>query len=150
MGKDFAGHIIGIRFFLDASNDAQSFRGSMRQAALRLALRQETLACFVAQRPLRFLSDFCALDRSLENAEDEVWAFRIIAHCADSLTYCFSHETKTFIQWKRLSEYCDQWMERKPKSFNPIFTRPARAEYDEYFASIWYLGPCHGKSSIAH
>ncbi|KAK1856016.1 arca-like protein [Colletotrichum chrysophilum] len=72
------------------------------------------------QETLEFRLDHLDLDRSLQPADDETWAWRMILHTIDIIGYCFGDETNSAV-YEKLSNYAAQWMKAAPETFLPIF-----------------------------
>jgi hypothetical protein len=89
---------------------------SLRFATLNIELRQEVHIAFMTNRPPPpSLVDYCDIDRSLEPTDDWMWAYRIIAHTADTLTYCNGDSPKTLGRWNELWGYLDKWEKLTPE-----------------------------------
>lgn len=89
--------------------------------------------------------EYCNIDRTLEPTDDWTWTFRIIAHTADTLTYCNGDGPKTLGQWKELWEYLGRWEKAIPPSFRPIFEEDAGPENAKLFPELWFANDCHGE-----
>lgn len=84
------------------------------------------------------------IDRTLEPTDDWMWTYRIIAHTADTLTYCNGDGPKTLERWKELWEYLERWEKAISPSFRPIFEEDADPRNGKIFPDIWFANDCHG------
>jgi hypothetical protein len=106
---------------------------------------------FVNQRPVKIKLDHDFIDRSLAApATDDVWANRIIVHCADVLQYCFGGEVTSGItdEWHRLKEHDDAWLRARPLSWLPLAYAQPDKDRGEVFPTILYLNSAVGKSTL--
>lgn len=46
-------------------------------------------------------------------------------------------------EWDALTLYLDQWLERRPHPFDPIWQS---GDEDYGFPEMWYANDCHGRS----
>ncbi|KAF4411341.1 Adhesion and hyphal regulator 1 [Colletotrichum fructicola] len=95
-------------------------KGSLSEAAFSGWLRLEIWRSVMQQETLEFRLDHLDLDRSLQPADDETWAWRMILHTIDIIGYCFGDETNSAV-YEKLSNYAAQWMKAAPETFLPIF-----------------------------
>lgn len=101
---------------------------------------------FVNQRTVKVRLDHLFIDRSLTApAADDVWANRIILHCADVLRYCFGDSAASAgaaDEWLRLKAHDDAWLRARPASWLPVAYSEPEREKGEVFPTILYLsGP---------
>lgn len=89
MGEDTESALHGVQVFLDAQAVSVPDTTGLSHAAYWVALRQEIITVFSKQRPFRLSLEPCQLYRTFEPADDNVWANRLVTHCADVLRYCF-------------------------------------------------------------
>lgn len=136
-GTESQSHLLGTQVFLTAQERSTVY-GGLRQAAFWVGLRQEIYMAFVNQRTIIPVLEHCNIDRSFENANDCVWANRIVTHCADVLRYCFGDGEQSLANYNRLLDYCDGWYMFKPPSFSPIYYREPHGEAN-VFPEVWLL-----------
>ncbi|ETS83230.1 hypothetical protein PFICI_05106 [Pestalotiopsis fici W106-1] len=157
IGADHELHLHGIQLFMSfmPSESPQAVgspaqppaeTSSLRQACFWTGLRQEIVMAFVNQRPVKVRLDHPFIDRSLAApAADDVWANRIILHCADVLRYCFGGSatgTNAADEWLRLKAHDDAWLRARPSSWLPVAYSEPEREKGEVFPTILYLsGP---------
>ncbi|KAI9640840.1 hypothetical protein NHQ30_010681 [Ciborinia camelliae] len=115
---------------------------TLRTAAFRVAYRQEVHMAFVRQRPFHMPLQ-CHEYRSLEYADDFIWAYRTIVHCADVLQYCYGHGSKTNSDYDMLVQYHEGWENLRPQSFEALYERPVVSNTRHALPEIWYLSDCH-------
>ncbi|KAI1363632.1 hypothetical protein F5Y08DRAFT_308983 [Xylaria arbuscula] len=115
----------------------------LHQAAFWAGVRQEIYLAILHQRSTNLCFDRCNIDRSSEEAEDEVWIGRIILHLVDVLEYCFGPQemdTYAITKYENLIDYSTAWAATRPGSFEPIFIGPPPT--DNPFPEVIFLGDC--------
>ncbi|KAF7527325.1 hypothetical protein G7054_g10529 [Neopestalotiopsis clavispora] len=134
-------HLLGTHLFIDASRSGSiedstlsdpsnlfnsfEFNG-LRGAAFLVALRQELFIALVSQRPVLPAFSLLRFNRSLEGPTDDyTWANRIMPFAVDVLDFCYGQNTtssiESAIRFDELTAYAEQWFDRKPATFNPIY-----------------------------
>ncbi|KAF2456440.1 hypothetical protein BDY21DRAFT_287665 [Lineolata rhizophorae] len=139
------GHLVAMNHFLDRQ---PSFDRELHQAALNVSLRQEVTFCMLSQKPPGWPTSKFGIDRSLSEADDTVWALRIVAIAADVLAFCLGDENRSLVQWADLDSQTDQWLAVKPTTFAPFYCREASPESGEYLPTVWHFQDCHALASI--
>lgn len=120
--------------------DAQATSGldtSLRRAAYRVACRQEVYMAFTKQRPFHMPINNSQDYRSLYSTEDHIWAHRVVVHTADVLMYCYGSHRSNNTDYDSLVEYHNSWDNLRPKSFEPIYSRPADPSQGEVLPELW-------------
>ncbi len=115
----------------------------LHQAAFWAGVRQEIYLAVLHQRSTTLCLDKINIDRSLEDAEDEVWMGRITLHLVDVLEFCFGPtniDTDVVQKYEGLVGYLTAWVASKPESFEPLFTQ--LPEDGEIFPEIVFLNNC--------
>lgn len=75
-------------------------------------------------------------DRSLQPADDDIWAWRMCLHTVDVLNYCYG-ENKPRETYEQLVSYAAKWMRLVPESFTPVLVQaPLRGSF---FPEIFLL-----------
>ncbi|RFU30272.1 hypothetical protein B7463_g6058, partial [Scytalidium lignicola] len=144
VGTDTQSHLLGTHVFVRA----QEYRASgIRQAALRVALRQEITVAFSARQPVKLLTEYISVERSKSLTNDWDWTFRMTVLCAEVLNYCFCDNPKSVAVWAELVRRADSWMREKPSSFEPLKCIERRPP-DRVFPEIWLLNDCHVAAHI--
>ncbi|EHK23125.1 uncharacterized protein TRIVIDRAFT_29036, partial [Trichoderma virens Gv29-8] len=140
VGKDTCSHLLGTHIFVLA----QEYRTSgIRQAAFRVALRQEINVAFCTRKPMKLLTKYINVDRSTDLKSDWDWTIHIIVLCAEVLNYCYCNIAQDPAQaWDELSTRAEDWLRKKPKSFEPLQCKNSNYG-DRVFPEIWLLNDCH-------
>ncbi|KAI0415294.1 hypothetical protein F5X98DRAFT_388941 [Xylaria grammica] len=115
----------------------------LHQAAFWAGVRQEIYLAVLRQRSTTLCLDNCNIDRSLENAEDEVWMGRITLHLVDVLEFCFGPtemDAYAVQKYEGLVSYLADWAASKPESFEPLFAQ--LPEDGGTFPEIVFLSDC--------
>ncbi|KAF2660790.1 hypothetical protein K491DRAFT_588286 [Lophiostoma macrostomum CBS 122681] len=126
IGSDPQGHLLGTQAIMRAAEKqyAATTGPSFRQAIYWAAFRQELWISLMSQRPFQ-LHIFPA-DRSLDPANDSIWATRTIAHVGDVCNFAFGEERHSVIRFSQLMDENTAWKTRRPDSFDPFFHRQDR------------------------
>jgi hypothetical protein len=95
------------------------------------------------QRPFRMPLGPFQNYRSFSPASDDVWSDRLVVYCADVLQYCYDDNFHNLERYEELVEFDRKWVEHRPLSFSPIYTKDADRAAGEVFPEIWYLTDCH-------
>ncbi|TVY14450.1 hypothetical protein LARI1_G007024 [Lachnellula arida] len=141
-GGDWETGLRGTQVFIEAQASA-GHATSLRRAAFRVACRQEVYMAFIKQRPFSLPQHDWNDYRSLEPADDHTWAHRVVVHCADVLMYCYGEHRSNNSDYDASVEYHASWDRLRPKSFEPIYSKPADPSQGEVWPELWYLSDCH-------
>ncbi|PSN67793.1 hypothetical protein BS50DRAFT_348932 [Corynespora cassiicola Philippines] len=153
-GSDPQGHLFGTQAIIRATE--QSYAGTsgpnFRQAIYWAAFRQELWISLMSQRSFQ-LHIFPA-DRSLDPADDSIWATRTIAHVGDVCNFAFGEERHSVVRFSQLMDENTAWRTRRPDSFDPFYYRQDRDGSGKNFPDIRFHEKCHamGKqyNTLAH
>jgi hypothetical protein len=135
-GSDPQGHLFGTQAIIRAAEQsyAATTGPSFRQAIYWAAFRQELWISLMTQRAFQ-LHIFPA-DRSLEPANDSIWATRTIAHLGDVCNFAFGDGRHSVARYNQLLEENKAWKSRRPDSFDPFFYRQDRDGSGRNFPDI--------------
>ncbi|CAM1506350.1 Fc.00g059910.m01.CDS01 [Cosmosporella sp. VM-42] len=139
-GADSRTHLLGSHLFVGASTLTDSSTSAtsdflkpspltgLQRASLLVAFRQEVYMAFVSQRAVAPAFNLPDVDRSLSNpADDSTWTNRILLHIVDALKFCYGGEgtpSNRIKEWyDELVAYGEQWYEKTPPSFRPIYIK---------------------------
>jgi hypothetical protein len=149
IGSDPQGHLFGTQAIIRAAEQQyQATTGpSFRQAIYWAAFRQELWISLMTQRAFQ-LHIFPA-DRSLEPANDSIWATRTIAHLGDVCNFAFGEERHSIVRYGQLMDENTAWRTRRPDSFDPFFYRQDRDGSGRKFPDLRFHEKTHGKDTIA-
>ncbi|KAF9873030.1 hypothetical protein CkaCkLH20_09540 [Colletotrichum karsti] len=95
-------------------------KGSLAEAAFWGWMRLEIFRAVMQQDTPDIQLGHLDLDRSLQPADDETWAWRMVLHTIDIIIYCFG-DAGTPTTYEKLSAYAAQWMRAVPSTFSPVF-----------------------------
>ncbi|KAK7424116.1 hypothetical protein QQX98_000726 [Neonectria punicea] len=149
LGTDHEGHLLGIQVFMNAQ-DSSAVATGMRKAAFWIGLRQEVTMAFASQRSIKISLSHPFIDQSFTDASDDVWANRIIVHCANVIEFSFGDGDQKASEYQALKEYDDGWLRSRPSSFLPLVYGPADPSSGHQFPQIVYMnhavviGVAHG------
>ncbi|KAH6971940.1 hypothetical protein EDB80DRAFT_744087 [Ilyonectria destructans] len=133
------GHTLDVDIFTMSQDPMQS-NYSLCRASLMIAVRQEIFISFSTRKPPRALGRQCGINRSIELADDYIWAWRMIIHTEDVLSYVYGEPLHRRQEWDELSSYLDEWTAKRPPSFNPVWrSEPS----DSVFPEIWFANDFH-------
>ncbi|KAK4120968.1 hypothetical protein N657DRAFT_578711, partial [Parathielavia appendiculata] len=130
------GHLPGMYQFV---RDASFEPGTLGAASFWVGLRQEIYSAVTKRRSVCLEPGPRLMDRSLDEADDNTWANRAVVHCSEVINYCFGTESHQLSQWDRLDKWNGQWSERRPPSYDPVFSEPPDSAV---FPEIWYHRGC--------
>ncbi|KAI1130800.1 hypothetical protein F5Y10DRAFT_103101 [Nemania abortiva] len=129
----------GMRDVLSAQAELLLPKG-LHEAAFWAGVRQEIYISVLHQRPTALCLDRCNVDRSMEDADDEIWVYRITLHLLDVLGFCFGSSAQNISAYNGLVDYLVVWAASVPESFDPLFLR--LPEKHEQFPEIMFLNDC--------
>jgi hypothetical protein len=144
IGSDPQGHLFGTQAIIRAAEQSYAATSgpSFRQAIYWAAFRQELWISLMTQRAFQ-LHIFPA-DRSLEPANDSVWATRTIAHLGDVSNFVFGEGRHSVARYNQLLNENTSWRACRPDSFDPFFFRQDRDGSGRNFPDIRF----HEKSHV--
>lgn len=87
-------------------------------------------------------------DRSLDPANDSIWATRTIAHVGDVCNFAFGEERHSVIRYSQLMDENTAWRTRRPDSFDPFFYRQDRDGSGRNFPDIRFHEKTHGMCGL--
>jgi hypothetical protein len=136
IGSDPQGHLFGTQAIIRAAEQsyAATTGPSFRQAIYWAAFRQELWISLMTQRA--FQLHIFPSDRSLQPANDAIWATRTIAHLGDVSDFAFGEGRHSVSRYKQLMDENESWRTRRPDSFDPFFYRQDRDGSGRKFPDI--------------
>ncbi|KAH7117723.1 hypothetical protein B0J11DRAFT_90108 [Dendryphion nanum] len=154
VGSDPQGHLLGTQAIIQAAEQqyAATTGPNFRQAIYWAAFRQELWISLMTQRP--FQVHIFPTDRSLDPANDSIWATRTIAHLGDVCNFVFGEERHNVLRFGQLMDENTAWRTRRPDGFDPYFYRQDRDGSGRNFPDIRFHEKTHvmGKqyNTLAH
>ncbi|KAE9573948.1 hypothetical protein CGMCC3_g9951 [Colletotrichum fructicola] len=140
LGQDTRSHLLGTHLFVLAQEYQTS---GIRRAAFLVALRQEINVAFSTRKPTQLLTKCLGFRSVAELKNDWDWTIYIIVLCAELLNHCYcSPRDESAQSWTELSARAEDWLEKKPISFEPLQCRERNGS-DRVFPDIWFLNDCH-------
>lgn len=122
-------------------------QSGIRQAALRVVLRQEIVVAFRSQKPVQLLREYISVDREMDGKDDWTFAFHAIVLCAEVLSFCYGDGPRTVEAWNELDGRARFWMASKPATFGPLHQKQPLSPDPQPLPEIWLLNDCHGTPS---
>ncbi|KAF7563417.1 hypothetical protein G7046_g739 [Stylonectria norvegica] len=138
LGTDYGGHLWGIQAFMNTP-DPSIVASNLRKAAFWVGLRQEVTMAIASQRSIKISLGHCFIDQTFTEADDDMWANRIIVHCANVVKFCFGNGDHKTGEYQTLKDYDDGWLRSRPASFLPLSFIQADPSRGEVFPQILYL-----------
>lgn len=121
------------------------FNGGLGEAAAWLCLREDIYVALVKQRPLRTDLETYLQSDVFKRQDDVAYASRMVYLLAKALGWaCPSRTTREALAEIRAE--VDDWYERKPVSFNPIYETKRNRAQGQLLPEIWVLSDFHGLS----
>jgi hypothetical protein len=108
----------------------------LRNAAFWVHQRQDVHNAIFNQRPTRTDLKICSINRSTNEASEDVWAKRVTCLTADVVTFCFGPEASSIARYIELKEQLTEWYDCKPPSFAPIYFKESDISTGQYFPEL--------------
>jgi hypothetical protein len=143
IGSDPQGHLFGTQAIIRAAEQSYAATSGpdRRQAIYWAAFRQELWISLMTQRAFK-LHIFPA-DRSLEPANDSIWATRTIAHLGDVSNFVFGEGRNSIARYNQLMDENRSWTQCRPDSFDPYYFRQDRDGSGRNFPDIRFHQKTH-------
>ncbi|KXH51054.1 hypothetical protein CNYM01_10967 [Colletotrichum nymphaeae SA-01] len=93
--------------------------GTLLEAAMWAWIRIEIFRSVMRNEKLDLEIEHVDFDRSLQPADDDIWAWRMCLHTVDVLNHCYG-ENKPRETYDQLVSYAAKWMRSVPESFTPV------------------------------
>jgi hypothetical protein len=116
----------------------------LRKAAFWVGVRQEVTMAFASQRNIKISLTHPFIDQSFSQGSDDVWANRIIVHCANVIEFCFGDGDQKASEYQALRDYDEGWLRSRPASYLPLAYSPADARSGNHFPQIIYMNHAVG------
>ncbi|KAL0777271.1 hypothetical protein CaCOL14_006789 [Colletotrichum acutatum] len=96
--------------------------GTLLEAAMWAWIRIEIFRSVMRNEKLDLEIEHVDFDRSLQPADDDIWAWRMCLHTVDVLNYCYGGN-KPRETYDQLVSYAAKWMRSVPESFTPVLVQ---------------------------
>lgn len=117
----------------------------LRRAVFWLHLRNEIYVACSHQRTVQADLENCtfeSLDTSLDN---DLWLHRALWICAQTLQWAYGDDP-TPAKWRELCQLIDEWSDKRPSSFDPLFFKPRDPSHNLWFPEATFATDEHGAS----
>jgi hypothetical protein len=135
----------GFAFVAAAQEDSQQLEG-LRKAAFWVHQRQDVHNAIFNQQPPKTDLRMCGIDRSMNEASEDVWAKRAACLAADVVTFCFGPEAASVETYRELRHRLDRWQTSNPPSFIPLYSSERDMSTGQFFPEICLTLDACGKS----
>ena len=119
----------------------------LRQAVFWLHLRQEIYCACSQQRAVRADLDSCDFELLDSSIEVDVWLHRALWICAQALQWAYGDEP-TIARWRELYQLLEEWPEKRPSSFNPLFFKHRDLSRNLWFPEATFASDEHGEPQM--
>lgn len=140
IGADSVRHIMATSAFLPASGGHLS--SQLRRAVFWLHLRNEIYIACSHQRIVQADLENCTfefLDTSLDN---DLWLHRALWICAQTLQWAYGGDP-TPAKWRELCQLVEEWSDKRPSSFDPLFFKPRHPSHNLWFPEATFATDEH-------
>jgi hypothetical protein len=132
---------------------ACSGKSTLFEAAFWVFVRQDIYAALVSQRPMKADLSACQVDLDFDSveADDCMWANWIVWLVADIISFYFRQPCEEHFdisRWEVLKAKVEEWMAKKPRSFDPIYYRYPNPDEGRHFPHIYVSQPWHSISPL--
>jgi hypothetical protein len=136
-GFDSERHLSGTSAFMNSERTCIA-AGGLRQASFWIFIRQDLDIALSQQRPLKLNLKKYAFEMDLDTPSDDWgWANKIVWITAEVVAFTFGWE-KSRRTYEDLKLKTEEWWQRKPASFRPLYVGRGPA-----FPAIYYSQPWH-------
>ncbi|CAF9925192.1 MAG: hypothetical protein ALECFALPRED_003083 [Alectoria fallacina] len=145
IGGDSVRHIMATSAFLPACGGRLS--SPLRRAVFWLHLRAEIYAACSHQRIVQADLENCtfeSLDTSLDN---DFWLHKALWICAQTLQWAYGGDP-TPAKWRELCQLIEEWSDKRPSSFDPLFFKPRNPSHNLWFPEATYATDEHAKVKV--
>ena len=117
---------------------------SLRKAVFWLHLRQEIDSACSHQRTVRADLASCRFESFDTTLDVDVWLHKALWICAQTLQWAYGDEP-TPAKWRDLWGLIEDWLEKRPSSFSPLFFRPRDPSQNIWFPELTFATDEHGE-----
>lgn len=116
----------------------------LRRAVFWLHLRQEIYIACGHQRTVRADLDNCTFESSDTSLDLDFWLHRALWICAQTLQWAYGDEP-TPAKWRELCQLIEDWSDKRPSSFDPLFFKPRNPSHGLWFPEATFATDEHGE-----
>lgn len=135
-------HIMATSAFLPACGGHLS--SQLRKAVFWLHLRIEIHSASSQQRTVRVDLESCTFEYLDTSLDVDLWLHRALWICAQTLQWAYGDEP-TPAKWRVLCQLIEEWSEKRPNSFDPLFFKPRDPGLSLWFPEVTFATDEHGE-----
>ena len=143
VGADSVRHIIATSAFLPACGGRLS--SQLRKAVFWLHLRNEIYVACSHQRTVQVDLENCTFELLDTSLDMDVWYHRALWICASTLQWTYGDDP-TLTKWRELCQLIEEWSNKRPSSFDPLFFKPRDPSNNLWFPEATFGTDEHGES----
>ncbi len=142
-GSNSVRHIMATSAFLPAYGGRLS--SHLRRAVFWLHLRQEIDSACSHQRTVRADVESCTFESLDTSLDVDLWLHRAVWICVQTLQWVYGDEPAP-AKWRELCQLIEEWLEKRPNSFDPLFFKPRDLSQNLWFPEATFATDEHGES----
>ena len=135
-GNDSIRHIKGTSIFFPAEGTGQS--SQLRRAVFWIHLDQEIYNSYIHQRSVRTDFSLRDIESYTEDEGDDMWVHKIMYIAAFVSKWAFGEDSSKS-RWRELCQMVDDWQEKRPSSFDPVYFHNRDPQQKRFFPEICYV-----------
>lgn len=121
----------------------------LRKAVFWLHLRHEIYVACSHQRTVRADLENCTFEFLDTSLDMDVWYHRALWICASTLQWAYGDDP-TPMKWRELCQLVEEWSDKRPSSFDPLFFKPRDPSNNLWFPEATFATDEHGESWLRH
>lgn len=117
----------------------------LRKAVFWLHLRQEIDSACSHQRTVRADLESCTFEFLDTSLNVDMWLHWALWICAQTLQWTYGDD-RTLAKWRELCRLIEEWSNKRPTSFDPLFFKPRDPSRSLWFPEVTFGSDEHGES----